>query len=185
MSHKLVFKEFDDKKNAYFYVEDFDLCSENLDAYVSLDTEAFDVLFILINSYGGDLSEYFRLKTILEKNKNYTTELQSVAYGVGAFVFLSGEIRVGTKWSEIMIKLDERVNSYDINKYNKRKDYFDKQFLICLDEIYNKKFINKDEYNAILNGEEIWLDYKQMIDRGILTHEIKNNNYVEIKKSKK
>lgn len=203
MAHKLIIKEYEyletetetDKtetktetenteREAVLFVGDFDLSDTNNETYTSLDTEEYDFLHLKINCYGGDFTDFIRLKSILELNQNFSAEIQSVAYGVGALVFLTSNTKIANKYSEMLICRSDVGNSFDIERFNKRKDFGEKQFEKILKEILKMKYITTEEYNKILDGDELWLDFDEMVKRGMVDCYIEKGKLIRLDKSK-
>jgi ATP-dependent protease ClpP protease subunit len=150
--------------------------SENFIKMVDKITEAKenDKFAIYINSPGGSINMTTKLvKTIKRhfKPENISTYIDNDAFSAGSTLFLIGHKRVISPESGIMF------HDFSMGVWGKGqsiKDQIDfeteRQHSIMYNEMVVPGYITDEEFVILINGTDIFLNYLDMVDRGIATH---------------
>ena len=192
-SKKLVKKDIYEIKpgrNIYhLYIGDFDSDEKLNEIFAQLNkANSDDEIILHINSYGGQADELKRFLNILDskfKGRN-TGILESNGYSAGGLLFLACEKRVAYEYSSLMLHSYLTVMSGKHIDIEKEFEYNKKDMEQLFDKILVKsKLFTKREVEDMINGIDFWLDYKDMLKRGIVTHEFRDGELCKIKRRKK
>ena len=130
-----------------------------------------DTLTIRIDSFGGYVSELYKIKSVIQE-KFYgktTTILDPSGASAAAIIFTFGDKRIAYEHSWIMF------HDWSGGAVGKASDVvsrvkFYKQLYDNIAKSELKEFLTKEELNDMLNGKEFWFDIKKLCKRGIATH---------------
>lgn len=153
-------------------IGDFDHQPNELSEIFSIlsDANENDVLEVNISSYGGFAEELQKFLNLFQRRfyKRVYTILNPHGYSSGALLFLAGDTRIIYENSNIMfhdISMGVHGKHSDIKTQAKfNETYYDNFIKNNL-----KYFFTEAELNRILEGQEVWLDAKSMLEREIAT----------------
>lgn len=137
-----------------------------------LDANYADTLEIRLNNNGGSVAEGLRLINVMDNQffNRSCVVLEHNALSMAAMVFCKGTERVVYPASRLMFhnyftvvggkggELNDRVGTDDLSR--------DKMY----DHILEKGWMTQDEYKSMLDGKDIWVEFDDLISRGIATH---------------
>jgi len=169
------------------YLGNFNERSNDLDKIIDKLWEApvNSEIIIHINSHGGLVKEGQRLINVIRQkfSGRITTILESMAYSMGALMFCIGDKRIALPYSDLMFhnysggvfgKGNEILERVDHN--NKHLTKFFKEIIL------GANALTKKELNLMVNGKDFWFDSKELIEKNICTHELRNDKIIKIKK---
>ena len=144
-----------------------------------------DTLELRISSGGGYILEGQIFYNLIKNkfNGRTTTVLDSAAYSMGAFIFMSGDKRVVMEQCDLMI---HNYSDWVCGKGNEietqvehKKRLFNSFFkeLLC-----EQHFINEGEFEQLLIGKDFWFNTEEMCKRGIATHVMVGGKTIKAKK---
>lgn len=170
-SHKL--KTFREESPNIFtlYINDFDDAPNNDDIIDELTKRApDDYLKICINSHGGLITELQRFHNTISTffKDRFETEINSIAYSAGAFLFCIAPVRVCFEHSHAMF---HNAAGGIFGKFSDMKEQhnFDMEFYQKYLKSIISKFFTEKEIEQLLEGKEFWFDTLEMCKRGICT----------------
>lgn len=147
-----------------------------------LDARHTDTLEIRLNNNGGSVSEGLRLINVMDNqfSNRTTVVLEHNALSMAAMVFCRGTERVIHPESRLMFhnyatgimgkggEINDRVVAEDVSR--------DKMY----NDILKKEWLTQDEYKSMLDGKDIWLEFDDLIKRGIATHVMDDGDCVPV-----
>ena len=147
-----------------------------------LDAQAPDTLEVRLNNYGGVVSEGVRLIHVMENSfhERTTTVLECNAMSMAAVVFVKGTIRVVHPLSRLMF---HNYSSGVIGKGGEISDVVDQENSTrdkLYEEILAKGWLTQEEYRRMLDGKDIYLEFEDLVERGIATHVMDKGDCVPV-----
>jgi ATP-dependent Clp protease protease subunit len=167
-------------RNYKLFVSDFDdgsIHGWNKIKNLLMGSYPEDTLELHISSYGGNTTEGIELYNIINSAyKNRSTAYLNYGFSMGALTFLMCSERIIYEDSEIMFHNwmgGFRGKAADIEShFGHTKRYLRRFFHKLLSPYFSDKEIKKIE-----KGKEVWLDAKDMMNRGIATGIVIDGEY--------
>jgi ATP-dependent protease ClpP protease subunit len=147
-----------------------------------LDAQTTDTLEIRLNNNGGSVSEGMRLLHVMSNqfNGRSTVVLECNALSMAAMIFCNGAQRVIHPLSRLMF---HNYSSLAVGKGGELEDSI-VQENSTRDKLYQEVLANgwltQDEYTRMLDGKDIWLEFDELISRGIATHVMDEGDRVPV-----
>lgn len=145
------------------------------------DASASDELKIIVHSYGGSVDEGKQLYNIINDTflHKTTTVLDTAGYSMGALAFCMGDERIIYEHSTLMfhdysggsIGKGGEIESQVIHTSQSVRNFF-------YSIVIPNNFLTAEEFEAMLIGQDFWMDSIEMCERGIATHIMVHNNKV-------
>ena len=154
------------------YINDFEDGPNNDDIIDTLTKRApDDYLKICINSHGGLITELQRFHNTISTffKDRFETEINSIAYSAGAYLFCIAPVRVCYEYSHAMF---HNAAGGFFGKFSdiKEQHNFDMEFYQKYLKSIVSKFFTEKELEQLLEGKEFWFDTLEMCKRGICTN---------------
>ncbi|NPA60379.1 MAG: hypothetical protein GXO30_07985, partial [Epsilonproteobacteria bacterium] len=144
-----------------------------------------DKLEIRINSGGGIINEggqFFNIINEVFYNKT-TAYLDNHGYSMGAVLFCMAKKRVIYPYSDLMFHNYASAFSGkggEILSKVAHRDKLVKKFFHAI--IVKNGFLNEDEFEQMLIGQDFWMDAKELCQRKIATHVVYKGKTIKAKK---
>ena len=154
-------------KQTHFYIsEEIGLPSEYIDMIHIIHTaDTSDTIFIHLNTPGGVLDTGIQIINAMKNSQaTIVTVLEGMAHSLGTLIFLSGEEMVVNDNCMMMF---HNFRGGVIGKGNELTSELDatiKWFAALAKKIY-VPFLSEEELKAIIKGEDIWMDSKEITKR--------------------
>lgn len=149
-----------------------------------LDSQPRDTLEIRLNNNGGSVSEGIRLLHAMcnQFHGRTTVVLECNALSMAAMVFVKGDVRVIHPMSRLMF---HNYSFMAAGKGGELEDTIDQENS-TRDKLYQEVLANgwltQDEYDRMLDGKDIWLEFDDLVSRGIATHVMDQGDRVPVDK---
>ena len=174
ITEKLV----DDVVNKLRAIYDYD--KYLLNTFVDPSKELIDIVTLSINSPGGIVSGFNRIKTEIDKLKelgiHIKTHVTDEAASCAFLIVLLGDERTGSEFCSLMNHIATAINYGKVTS-NARKSQFD----LKIEDKFTKFIVEKTKISEewLEENKEIdqWFDYEDALELGIFTteEEISNN----------
>lgn len=179
-------KQHPDRRKYRLFVDSFGSSNSTTHQihHCLLDAQASDTLEIRLNNYGGAVSEGLRLIHVMENqfHGRSTVILECNALSMAAMVFCKGDTRVIHPSSRLMF---HNYSSGMMGKGGEMSDRIDAENATrdrLYKEVLDKNWITEEEYARMLDGKDIWLEFDDLVERGIATHVMDEGDCVPIDK---
>lgn len=170
-----------------FYVGEFFELKKGLhDVFNQLhNASPNDRLELVINSYGGMITEGQQFYNIIQKKfyNRTTAYLDNIGYSMGALLFCMAKRRVVYEYSDFMFHNywgGVHGKGGEIKARVKHSSRVLERFFH--DVIVKKGFLSEAEFKQMLIGQDYWMDTKELCKRGIATHVVINQKEISAKK---
>lgn len=149
-----------------------------------LDAHTTDTLEIRLNNNGGSVSEGLRLLHVMNNQfiGRSSVVLECNALSMAAMIFCKGTQRVIHPLSRMMfhnyfsaVRGKGGELEDNINQENSTRDKLYK-------EVLANGWLLEDEYTRMLDGKDIWLEFDDLVSRGIATHVMDEGDRVPVDK---
>ena len=143
-----------------------------LNTYVNPDKNIIHMVTLNINSPGGDVAAFGRIKTEIDKLKSLNvvikTHVTYMAASCAFLILLLGTVRSGEDTCELMNHVATRANYGKVTENKRRSD-----FALKMEDKYNKFIADNTnlsiEYLEENSDIDMWFDYDDAVKYGIFT----------------
>lgn len=160
------------KRNIPVSVYDFYIVDEikEPDAYLEMiqtlkSADPQDTIFIYLNTPGGNLYTTIQIMAAMtNSHAKVITCMEGQVCSAGTFIFLKGDAKLVNPHSTFMIHNYSQATSGKGNEIvshiNYMRQYFDK----LAADVY-KEFLSEEEINAVVYGNDLWMDSHEVVRR--------------------
>jgi|GEM_PF-2968504 len=150
--------------------------------YQLREASSSDTLELVICSRGGSIDEGQQFShLILEKFHDRTVAyLDNYGYSMGAMLFCMVKKRVIYPYSELMFHNYSDTSSGKGGEIRAKVEHTDEQVIkFKRDVIVKQGFLNEEEFQRMLIGQDFWMGSEEICRRGIATHVIVDGKEIE------